>query len=324
VNSLGNKNKQPWEYTPVVDPCNITAKEIQRYSRFKDLDSLLAYIAVICNNDINKVCMTTTSLTWFKEWMMYAKYIWGRTGTRWADLAASYLFGDYAARRCIEKKKQQQQQVLQCQIMWPMFPFQEEDVALQDDFWNERYQNQGVIFLDNTNVNRAFKPTDASLNRLTFSSYYSRNFAKGGVFLQFCGWLVVHSLWVGAVSDTKYLSEGVILELQQKFVENNDNSDLTFTNIVDKGYHCLIAGLRKGQYLLQPMFARSDHHLTTEDILTSTDIAKDRVGNECAMNICKQSGVIKHGLLCHGSPAALDDTWLAWSFQANFMFHPVL
>ncbi len=41
VNSLGNKNKQPWEYTPVVDPCNVTAKEIQRYSGFEDLNSLL-------------------------------------------------------------------------------------------------------------------------------------------------------------------------------------------------------------------------------------------------------------------------------------------
>jgi hypothetical protein len=46
VNSLGNKNKQPWEYTPVVDPCNITAKEIQSCSGFEDLESLLTYIMV--------------------------------------------------------------------------------------------------------------------------------------------------------------------------------------------------------------------------------------------------------------------------------------
>jgi hypothetical protein len=124
--------------------------------------------------------------------------------------------------------------------------------------------------------------------------------------------------------DTKNLSESGILELQQNFVENDDTSDLTFTNIVSKGYHCVIAGLMKGQYLLQPMFARSDHHLTTEDILTLTAIAKDRARNECTVNTCKQSGVIKCGLLHHGSPAALDDTWLAWSFQANFMFCPVL
>jgi hypothetical protein len=83
----------------------------------------------------------------------------------------------------------------------------------------------------------------------------------------------------------------------------------------------VIAAWRKGQYLLQLlMFARSDHHFTTEDILTLAAIAKDRAGNKSAVNICKQSGVIKRGLLLHGSPAALDNTWLAWSFQANFMF----
>jgi hypothetical protein len=53
---------------------------------------------------------------------------------------------------------------------------------------------------------------------------------------------------------------------------------------VDKGYRCVIAGWRKGQYLMQPMFARSDHHFTTEDILTLA-IAKDRAGNELAVKI---------------------------------------
>jgi hypothetical protein len=113
-----------------------------------------------------------------------------------------------------------------------------------------------------------FKPTDASLNQRTYSSYYGGNVAKGGVFLQLCGWLGVHSLWVGAVSDTKYLSESGILELQQEFVENDETSDLTFTNIVDKGYRYVIAAWRKGQYLLQPTFGKSDQHFTTEDILT--------------------------------------------------------
>jgi hypothetical protein len=88
---------------------------------------------------------------------------------------------------------------------------------------------------------------------------------------------------------------------------------------------CPTNAWRKGQYLLQPMFAVSNHHYTTEDILTlAATIAKDRAGNERDVNICKQSGVIKHGLLHHGSLAALDDTWLAWSFQANFMFCHVL
>jgi hypothetical protein len=75
---------------------------------------------------------------------------------------------------------------------------------------------------------------------------------------------------------------------------------------------------------LQPTFGRSDQHFTTEDILTSAAIAKDRARNERAINVCKQSGVIKRGLLRNGSPEELDDSWMAWSFQANFMFRPVL
>jgi hypothetical protein len=206
-----------------------------------------------------------------------------------------------------------------------MFATQEQDEALRDEKWNARYKDRCPVFWDNTNVDMRFKPTDASLNRRTYSSYYGGNVAKGGVFLQLCGWLGAHKLWDGAVSDTKYLSESGILELQEEFVENDASSDMTFTNIVDKGYCCVLAAWRKGQYLLQPTFAKSDQQFTTEDILTSTAIATDRAGNEHAVkNICKQSGVIQRGLHRNGSTADLDDSWLAWIFQANFMFHPVL
>mmetsp|Transcript_12681 Transcript_12681/g.23022 ORF Transcript_12681/g.23022 Transcript_12681/m.23022 type:complete len:461 (-) Transcript_12681:68-1450(-) len=123
----------------VVDPCKITAKEVKRRSGFEDLESLLAYVTLICNGDINMMCIRTTSLTWFEEWMMYAEYIWGRTGTRWADLASSYCVSNRTVRRCLEKKKQL---VLQCRSRWPMFASQEEDTALRDDHWNHRYDNR--------------------------------------------------------------------------------------------------------------------------------------------------------------------------------------
>ena len=32
----------------------------------------------------------------------------------------------------------------------------------------------------------------------------------------------------------------------------------------------------------------------------------------------------KRGLTPHGNPRRLNDSWLAWSFQANFMYAPVL
>ena len=37
------------------------------------------------------------------------------------------------------------------------------------------------------------------------------NCAKGGVFLQLCGWMGVHELWFGGVSDTEYLNKSGIL-----------------------------------------------------------------------------------------------------------------
>lgn len=209
--------KEPWEHDPVVDPCRITAKEVKRRTSFEDVESLLAFLAIICNGDIEKVCETASCLTWFEEWMMYAEYIWGKTGTRWEDIAHNYRVCETTARKVVGHKKAL---ILKCRSQWPMFVSQEEDEALRNDHWNCTYKGRRVVFWDNTNVDMRYKPTDASLNRRTFSSYYGGNVAKGGVFLQLCGWLGVYALWVGAVSDTKYLSESGILEMQQDFVKN--------------------------------------------------------------------------------------------------------
>jgi len=315
------EEKEPWDHDPVVDPCRITATEVKRRTVFEDVESLLSFVAITCNGDIEKVCETTSCLSWFEEWMMFCEYVWGKTGTRWEDIAHTYRVGLTSAQKIVKRKKAM---VLECRSRLTLFVSQEEDEALRNERWNYTYKNRRVIFWDNSNVNMRYTPTEASLNRRTYSSYYGGNVAKGGVFVQLCGWLGAHSLWVGAVSDTKYLSESGILEMQEEFIETDLTSDLPFTNIVDKGYRCVIAAWRKGQYLVQPKFARSDRKFTTEDILTSACIATDRSGNERAVNVCKYSGVIQRGLLRSGNPADLDDTWLAWSFQSNFVFRPVL
>jgi hypothetical protein len=56
----------------------------------------------------------------------------------------------------------------------------------------------------------------------------------------------------------------------------------------------------------------------------SASVAADRSGNERAVNVVKRSGFLKRGLRPAQSPAQIDDVWKAWSFQANFMFKPVL
>ena len=64
--------------------------------------------------------------------------------------------------------------------------------------------SERIIMWDNTNVDFMGKPTDADLQRLTYSLYYGRNVAKGGIFLELCGWLGGWELWLGAVSDSDY------------------------------------------------------------------------------------------------------------------------
>lgn len=170
------------------------------------------------------------------------------------------------------------------------------------------------------------KPGVSLLQRLTFSAYYGSNVAKGGVFVQLCGWLGTFELWMGAVSDTEYLNNSGILKLQETFVAKDETySHVSFLNIVDKGYRSILAAWRAGcQFLLQPIFAKSDEKFNTNDVLTSAEIAANRAGNECAVCVAKMSGMIKQGLQHGGSTKRLADLWLAWSFQANFMFKPVM
>jgi hypothetical protein len=59
---INDEEKQAWEHEPVVHLCKITAKEIKRRTGFDDLEALLAYVAIICDGNIHKVCETATCL----------------------------------------------------------------------------------------------------------------------------------------------------------------------------------------------------------------------------------------------------------------------
>ena len=59
-------------------------------------------------------------------------------------------------------------------------------------------------------------------------------------------------------------------------------------------------------------------------MLESASVAADRSGNERAVKNSKASGFIKRGLKPNASPARFNNVWLAWSFQANFMFAAVV
>jgi hypothetical protein len=100
---------------------------------------------------------------------------------------------------------------------------------------------------------------------------------------------------------------------------------IPFTNIVDKGKCCIMAAWRVGKQLfLQPAFARSDQKFSTREVNRSSMVASDRSGNERAGNMAKRAGVLKRGLRPNESADVIADVWIAWGFQANFMYRPVL
>ena len=115
------------------------------------------------------------------------------------------------------------------------------------------------------------------------------------------------------------------MQFQEEFQKNDPSSNVAFTNILDKGYRCILAAWRAGgQLLLQPFFARSDRKFSSNEVLLSGAIATDRSGNERAVKRLKSSNMIARGIHQRLDFAEFADFWIAWGFQCNFMYKPVL
>ena len=218
-------------------------------------------------------------------------------------------------------------------VSWPTYDVSyEEDKKLRKVKWNAKYDKKRVVMWDDTNIPFIFKPSRHDNQQLAYSSYYGMNCTKRGVFLQHCGWLGVEGLWVGATSNLHYQEHAKIFKRQEQFAlkdlvvgKDGEEEVEPFCNVFDKGYRCIIAAYQAGkQECIQPIFAKSNRRFVGDETVVFASVASDRSGNERAVNICKQSGYIKRGLTPHGNPRRLNDSWLACSFQANFMYAPVL
>ena len=118
-----------------------------------------------------------------------------------------------------------------------------------------------------------------------------------------------------------------IFEKQKVFAEKDlyKGKPSPFVNIFDKGYRLTLEAARAGgQECIQPIFAKSDRRFVGSEAVVSASVASDRSGNERAVNMAKKSGFIKRGLTCGSNPERLNNAWLAWSFQVNFMYNTVL
>jgi DDE superfamily endonuclease len=297
---------------------------VKNTTGFPSKIALVAFIAIVSDGNIETITKTITNMTWLEEWYVYYEFVWGRSERRWVDIERKYNKSERTLRRLFDYKRYLHRK---CRESWPIYATIEEDMRLRQAKWTDRYGNERVVMWDNTNV-PLYQPSSPDAQRNTYSPYYKANVGKGGVFVQLCGWMGTQELWVGAVSDTEYLLRSGILQQQQNFLtsqENLENNNVSWTIILDRGYRVSMQAWRAGrQSVLQPAFARSDRRFNTVETLRSAAIATDRGGNERAVRISKLCDYIARGVLINESAKRVCDIWLLWSFQANFMFDPVL
>jgi hypothetical protein len=307
---------------PVYELRTLTDDEVKRVTGFPSLMLMLVFIVIVNDGSTDAMMVTHSSLTWLEEWVLYLEFVRGRECLRGIDAQAKYDISRSVLRDVIAHK---QTIVLRTMSAWPRYASHGEDFYLRSDVWKTRYGDKRVIFWDNTNIDFMGKPGDPDVQRLTYSSYYGGNVAKAGVFIQLCGWLGGFEPWTGAMSDTDYFERAGILDEQQEFQNKDTSSLLPFVNILDKGYRSNQAAWRKGgQLLLQPFFAKSDRKFTSREVLVSGAVASHRSANERAVERMKESKLVSRGIHERANLDKFADVWLAWGFQCNFMFEPVL
>lgn len=280
VSRYDSARHKPEYRDPVVTIDGLSNKEVKRRTQFKSLNDLLSFIFLVCNGDVLLMEKTSTTMTWFEECFFF-EMMWGRTIVRWADSSSYNHYGIHtkALREVFDRITEL---ILKARRSFPKYASFEEDNKFRKLYWNLRYRGMRIVMWDNTNID-CDKFGNSDIQAATFSSYYNSNCAKGGVFVQTCGWMGVHSLWSGSVSDSEYMTKTDILKEQMRFALDDmvNGMVIAFTNVMDKGYRitmdCQEAGNQK---TLQPDFMRCDKIFRAVESLSSATVASDRSGNE--------------------------------------------
>ena len=94
---------------------------------------------------------------------------------------------------------------------------------------------------------------------------------------------------------------------------------------MDKGCRCGLKARRTGkQKIHQPTFKRLDKLFSANDTIESKHTAINISDSKHAVNNEKHSGYVQQGLTKTSSVSRINDIWMAWGFQVNFMYQPVL
>ena len=132
-------------------------------------------------------------------------------------------------------------------------------------------------------------------------------------------------LCMGNSHDSFCIILAKTLEQQKVFQEHcvDDGLIRHTMQIFDKGCRLSLEVEKLDQLCLQPHFAKSDSQFSRHELLSSGAVAYLRSGNERNVKVMKRSRIIQQCM-----PSAifnlerLDDIWMAWGFQVNFMNEP--
>lgn len=121
----------------------ISDKEIKECTGFPSLATMIAFIVVLNNGNMEKLIETTTEMTRFEEWMLFFERAWGKSCSSWADCRRKYHISDHCCRRLFDDKRTI---CMRIRRSWPRFATQREDVALRRKQWSETYgENRRLI-----------------------------------------------------------------------------------------------------------------------------------------------------------------------------------
>jgi len=249
--------KQCFRTEPCLEVADLTPTEVHRWTGFCDLKTLLSFVAVICDGNLETMMQQTTVMTWLEEWIFVEEFAYGRTRIRWQDFESDWKKNDKSLWRVLHDKMKL---ILQARRNWPMYATVEEDLDLRDASWEQYFPKSDkhrVVMHDNTDV-PLMDASDPDLHRALYSEYYGKCCGKGGTVLQQCGFIQTIPLCTGAINDGGYCDETKIFQKQKQFTEQDTSSPEPALNVLDKGYRSTLAAKEHGQQCFQPDFAESD------------------------------------------------------------------
>lgn len=144
---------------------------------------------------------------------------------------------------------------------WPICASWQEDIDLWANCWEKIFPARKKFrpVMHDVSNSRPMKPSDPALQSALWNDCHHGCVAKGGMFVQPCGWEGTFELWAGGVDDSGYLTGDGMLDKQKEFAEADATCNLPVMNILDRGHRVTVDAFIRGKQLcLQPCSAPSD------------------------------------------------------------------